>query len=209
MSDGADHLEQFKADLQALPSAEIFRRYIAVDACRGLVDVDERELRAKIAHRFEVQLDEVLIVGSAKLGFTLRAKKIKGDEPSVRPAFSPFSYNSDVDIAIVSSDLFDNFWKRCFEFWQSSGYRYAGDYWPQGRNFRDYIFRGWMRPDHLPSEGSFTYRREWFNFFRKLTSEGAAGDYKISAGVYRETYFLEAYQRAAIEQCRIRAAGSI
>ncbi len=61
-----------------------------------------------------------------------------------------------------------------------------------------------MRPDHLPSEGGFTYRSEWFDFFRQLTSERVAGDYKVTAGLYREIYFLRAYQQIAIAACRAR-----
>lgn len=204
-----DHLARFKADLQSLSSAEMFARYILPETCMGPVDLDERALRARIATHFNVGMENVLIVGSAKLGFTLRHKKARDEEDEDRPAFSPFSDNSDIDVAIVSDALFDGIWKRCFEFWHSSGYAAATGYWPRGKHFRDYIFRGWMRPDHLPSEGGFTYRSEWFDFFRALTSDRAAGDYKISAGLYREAYFLESYQHIAINRCKAGASAPL
>ena len=146
-----------------------------------------------------------MIVGSAKIGFTLRHKPARGDE-SERLPFAEFNAGSDVDVAIISDRLFDDIWKACFSFWHTSGYANAGAYWPTGKHFRDYFFRGWMRPDHLPSQGSFKYKNDWFDYFRRLTSARAAGDYKITAGLYRESYFLEAYQTIAINQCKAGAA---
>lgn len=195
------HLARFKSDLISLTPAEMFARYVKIDRCMGAAEIDEGALREKIASRFNLDLQDVIIVGSAKLGFTLTHKPASA-RAEERPVFSPFCESSDVDVAVVSDTLFDNIWKRCFEFWHSSGYSYADGYWPRGRRFRDYIFRGWMRPDHLPSEGGFTYKSEWFDFFRKLTSERAAGDYRISAALYRETYFLEVYQQSAFNKCR-------
>ena len=59
-----------------------------------------------------------------------------------------------------------------------------------------------MRPDHLPSEGNFTYKESWFDLFRELTSNRAAGGYSVTAGLYREPYFLKSYQEIAINARR-------
>ena len=201
------YLAAFKADLLSLTAEEVFARYIAPNQCHGMTDVDEGSLRGQIAEHFCIPPQNVLIVGSAKLGFTLRHKPPRGDEGERLP-FAEFNAGSDVDVAIVSDHLFDDIWKACFSFWHTSGYANAGAYWPTGKHFRDYFFRGWMRPDHLPSEGSFRYKNEWFDYFRRLTSARAAGDYKITAGLYRESYFLEAYQTIAINQCKSGVASA-
>ena len=203
------HIERFKADLQSLAVADIFDRYIAAERCEGLVGIDHLALRQRIANHFGLEVEEVVIVGSAKLGFTLMDKPRRDSDEGDRPAFSPFSDASDVDVAIVSDRLFDDIWKQCFDFWHTSGYGNDLNYWPTGRKFRDYIFRGWMRPDKLPSEGGFRYKNEWFEFFRRLTSERGAGDYRISAGLYREAYFLRTYQQAALAKCRARLGAAI
>ena len=193
-----EHLTRFKADLATLPTDEIYRRYVLPEVCNGLTEVDQLSLREKIANKFEVDVGKVIIVGSAKLGFTLMSKK-----SGRRPAFSIFSENSDIDIAIISDVLFDQVWKQCFEFWHSSGYADSISYWGEARSFRDYIFRGWLRPDKLPAEGKYRYRKEWFDFFKlQLPSERVAGDYKVSAGLYRDAYFLEAYQKISINKCK-------
>ena len=197
-----DRIVRFKADLLSLSTGEMFRRYVMCDECAGLTDADQATLRGHIAEDFDVDAADVLIVGSAKVGFTLVHKRARDPDEADRPPFSPFSDASDVDVAIVSDRLFDSVWKSCFEFWHGSGYANAETYWPGGTQFRDYLFRGWMRPDKLPSEGAFKYRNQWFDYFRILTGNRAAGDAKITAGLYREAYFLQAYQHIAIEQCR-------
>jgi|GEM_PF-358976 len=199
-----EHLTRFKSDLSTLPADEVYRRYVLPDTCKGLTEVDELALRSKIATKFKVDVSNIIIVGSAKLGFTLRHKP-KSENIDERPAFSPFSESSDIDIAVVSDVLFDYVWKQCLEFWHTSGYANSRSYWSSGQSFRDYFFRGWMRPDKLPSEGEYHYKRDWFDFFRRqLASERAAGDYTINAGLYRESYFLETYQKIAINECCVQ-----
>ncbi len=201
-----EYLARFKADLAALTASEMFDRYVSPEACHGLADVDHIALRGRIADNFQVDLPSVVIVGSAKIGFTLVHKNARRDQPA-RPIFSPFYEGSDVDIAIVSDRIFDDIWKQCLQFWHSSGYSDDYGYWrDQGTDFRSYHFRGWMRPDKLPTGGQFRYRNEWFDFFLRLTSERAAGDYPIKAGVYREEFFLRTYQQVALERCKARTA---
>src|SRR5579871_5683036 len=130
------YIARFKRDFLDLSSSDVFLRYIVPEQCAGLTDVDEHGLRARIAAKFEVELGNVIIVGSAKLGFTLRSKQATAAR-NERPAFSLFCENSDVDVAIVSDALFDSIWKKCLEYWYSSGYARATAYWPQGKSFRD------------------------------------------------------------------------
>ncbi|TAY90229.1 hypothetical protein [Rhizobium leguminosarum] len=197
----AAYIEGFKTDLLSLSSHEIYAKYIEIDQCRGFETLNDGTLRQIVADHFGISLAEVIIVGSAKLGFTLRPKRARDSDEEDRPRFSPFSDRSDVDVAIVSPTVFDAVWEQTFTFWHSSGYL-QGNYWPKGGDFRQYIFRGWMRPDMLPSEGTFTYKNHWFDFFRSLTNLRAAGDFKISAGLYRNMHFLEHYQHIAIDDCR-------
>lgn len=200
-----EHLARFKADLSQLSAGEMYERYVISEACMGLVDVDHVSLRGRIADRFEVPTASVVIVGSAKIGFTLVHKKANDCAPE-RPIFSPFYDSSDVDVAIVSDVLFDGIWKQLLQFWHDSGYSDHFGYWRGGDKFRRYHFRGWMRPDKLPSGGDYTYRNEWFDYFLELTSARAAGDYPIKAGVYREDFFLRTYQHIAFERCKAGAA---
>jgi hypothetical protein len=154
------------------------------------MDVDqEAELRRSISDHLGVAMRDVIITGSAKLGFTIVQK------PN-RPVFSPFSDQSDIDVAIISERLFQQFWidvnRYCAE---------AGP-WPEIGSFRKYLMKGWIRPDLLP-KSEFPPSKEWFELFRTLTASGKYGVYKISGGLYYSEVFWEDYARTAFSKCRL------
>lgn len=107
-----------------------------------------------------------------------------------------FGNESDIDVALVSSALFDKFWEQVFR------YKYEGSYWPEYDQFVDYFFRGWMRPDKLPRSPMFPLREDWWSFFKAITNSGKYGDFKISGGLYKSYFFLENYQTICIQQGR-------
>jgi predicted nucleotidyltransferase len=198
----ASIVADFQNDARQLPPGEMVQKYIMPTVCAGAISFDERVLRERIARRFLVPVEGVVIVGSAKLGFTLHDKDMEEEVP--RPAYSPFSAASDIDIAIVNEHLFDHIWKLCFDYWDRAGYRYGLPLWDKANDFRNYIFRGWMRPDMLPASKAVNYSRNWFQFFERLMSERAAGDNRITAGLYREAYFFERYQGFSIAKAQAR-----
>ena len=106
---------------------------------------------------------------------------------------------SDIDVAIVSGALFDTLWQRVFEYWDRPG---KDVYWDQSNEFMTYLFRGWIRPDKLPSARDFPDRLRWFRFFQRLASTGRFGPYKVVAGLYKSLYFLERYQCICARQCQ-------
>lgn len=188
----------FKQDLRQLGPATVVDNYLLREECAGDIDFDQRELRERVSRRFSVPVESVYIVGSAKFGFSLHDKYM--DTASPRPAYSPFSDESDIDIAIVDAGLFDDIWKMCFEFWERTFFGYSLARWDKAEDFRDYVFRGWMRPDMLPAAPTVTWSRLWFQFFQRLMSERAAGDNRITAALYREMYFFRKYQEFSVQR---------
>ena len=207
-----DHLPDFRADLLSMEADAIYEKWIACEECRGTIDFDVTHMRETIAQEFRVEVNAVKLVGSAKLGFTILDKRrhsvVAGREQQRRlatdhrPMFSEFDVSSDVDVAIVSFELFEDIWKQCFQYWGLTEFN-DEPAWPKGREFRDYFFRGWMRPDKLPTGGAFPYSNYWFDYFRQQTSNRLAGDFKITAGLYRDEDFLRHYQAIAIRKCAI------
>ena len=126
------------------------------------------------------------MVGSGKMGFSIKPER----------RYQPFSDASDIDIVIVSPTLFELVWKTVFEYWRSK------PYWPEEARFKQYFFQGWIRPDKLPPARTFSFCKDWWEFFRHLTNSGDFGDYKIAAGLYQSWFFLESYQSISIEKCR-------
>ena len=167
-------LTQFKEDLSQLSPIEIVRKHIIFGECCILSQREYFDLRSEIADHFDLHPNEVLVVGSTKLGFSIVPNK----------RYDLFGNESDIDVALVSSTLFDEFWKEVFS------YRYEGAYWPEYSQFVRYFFRGWIRPDKLPRSPMFRLREDWWNFFQDVTSGGRYGDYNISGGLYKSYFFF-------------------
>jgi plasmid maintenance system killer protein len=105
-----DDIDAFKAALQKCDSSYIYRKY--------LLGHDVWYFREKLkltdhAHRYDdfkilmsqklgIHINNIAIVGSAKLGFSITPRKEK--------AFSAFSEESDIDIVVVSSEIFRSSW---------------------------------------------------------------------------------------------------
>jgi len=181
-------LKEFLEDLPILESGEMVTRHIVSRTSCVLGEAIYADLKREIGSHFEEHDSNVVMVGSAKLGFSIKDTK----------RYISFGNESDIDIAIVSESLFATVWTTIFEL-ERSGY-----YWEKRGEFRRYHYKGWIRPDKLPNPGSFGFAKDWWEFFRSLTTDGKYGPYKISAGLYYSWYFLEAYQRKCIEQCKAK-----
>jgi hypothetical protein len=180
-----DDIQSFRAELRQRSASELVQRHITSGECVTLPATSYFELKNRVATQFELHISEVLIVGSAKTGFSIAPDK----------RYRPFGETSDIDVVICSSNLFDTFWKDVFDYWG------RGETWPYLGDFRKYLFRGWMRPDKLPPAASFQRALEWWEFFRSMTSSGDIGPYKINGALYKSWHFLESYQQKCVRDC--------
>ena len=143
-------------------------------------------LKQRIAGKFHISQADVVIVGSAKLGFSIAPEK----------RFREFGESSDIDVAIVSSDFYVKVWYELFN------YERSGAYWEHAKEFEHYCFRGWIRPDKLPRSSVYPFSKSWWDFFQSLTASGEFGPYKIRAALYHSKHFIDAYQRLCVDQCK-------
>lgn len=180
-----EHIENFKCDFNVLSPIEIVRKRIIFGNCVILDDNSYLSLRNKIADRFDLHPNEIIVVGSTKLGFSIAPHK----------RYKSFGDTSDIDVAVVSSDLFDKVW---FSVYEASLIKKN---WFKGEDFKNYLFQGWIRPDLFPPSSRFRFRDEWWEFFRLLTQSGEFGPYKIAGGIYKSWLFLENYQTNAVNDC--------
>ena len=184
--DVTGRIEEFREDLSNLADTTIVRKYITYGNCYILGEDGYFDLKSEVSDQFNVHPNEVVVVGSGKLGFSIAKRK----------RYRHFGDESDIDIAIVSGTLFDQIWGDVFQ------YKIGGAYWPEERDFKDYLFRGWVRPDKLPPTPTFEFRNQWWDFFLELERRGNYGPYKIRAGVYKSWHFLESYQTENVRDCR-------
>lgn len=143
------------------------------------------QLKEEICEHFKIEFNDVVLVGSAKLGFSIK--------PSKR--YVAFGEESDIDVAVVSTSLFQKIWEEAFL------YKKSGADWPSASSFFKYLSQGWIRPDKLPSSEYFSFTGTWWDFFNAMTSSRKYGPYQIRAGLYHSSFFLQEYQKICIEQC--------
>jgi hypothetical protein len=183
-SDIEKRIANFHGDLVALSDDIMFQKHIVFGDSYALSPEQYFELKHQIAVQFGLHSTQVILVGSAKLGFSIAPNK----------QYQFFGDKSDLDIAVVSEDFFSRLWSAAFEYWNDGGY------WERHSRFNDYLFRGWLRPDCLPP--TVESALQWFEYFRQLTASKTFGPFKISAGVYKSWWFLERYQQQGIARCR-------
>jgi hypothetical protein len=191
-SEFESRLSAFQADLNR-PSIEVVQKHVLTGSPVALSADEYFTLRHEVAVHFDVQPVEVVLVGSCRTGFTLRDNAEKN-----RPLYSPIRSGSDLDIAVVSERLFNQFWDDVFAYSQrSSAFRASG-----GDEFRRTLFRGWVDPRGFPPGRRFEQADHWRQFFDGLSRDRRFGNRRTTARVYRDWVRLAAYQQIAVDRCK-------
>lgn len=182
-----DRIDEFKEFLinDTNSIQEIIERYLVFGTpyiYSGQEDM-YYNLKQKISSFFNVNQRDIFMTGSSKLGFSISPTKLW------RPIDGNPKKDSDIDIVIISNEIFDNYWKSIFSFKEKTIPTSNID--ENHGEFLEYFFKGWLRPDKFPYkyEGS----DEWFEFFREISYKKEFGSRKIAAAIYREEYFFNAY----------------
>ena len=184
-------LDAFLTELASLPDDGALLDFCRRRTLHGIPAVfsgDEDayyKFRKRIAEHFSIQFYEVFIVGSAKLGFSPQKKKT-------------FDYDSDIDVAIVSTDLYDRIMESIFEYQmqlREARRAVSADELKRYHKFLEYGALGWMRPDLLPYSFRMNdLRTEWFAYFESISyGLSEVGNYKVTAGAFKNYSFLERY----------------
>jgi len=157
---------------------------------------DYYEFRKRIANKFEISFHEVFITGSAKLGFSPHKGK-------------PFDYESDIDVAIISSLLYERVMGSIHDYQMAlreNRKAVSCDELKGYHRFLEYGAIGWMRPDLLPN--SFRVqelKRDWFDFFDSIShGKSEVGNYKVTAGAFKSYSHLERYIISGLRSLRTK-----
>jgi predicted nucleotidyltransferase len=185
-------IEKFKAILEGDEHEEVIvQKYIVHGIPYVFKDNEDKyfDLKREIAANFSEHYNNIHMVGSAKLGFSIAPSKL----------WKTFDIESDIDIVIVSSKLFEDLWKSTHQFnidLTSRNEQEERNY----RRFIDYFFKGWIRPDLFPFE--YPTKTNWFNFFKSISYE-KYGPQKITGALYHSFNFFEKYHIKNISKLRI------
>lgn len=166
---------------------DIVRRFITTGTSMHVAADAQHRLRQRVHEEFGIRHQEIMIVGSAHLGFSIAPKK----------RWRIFNEESDIDLALVSATLYKDLWFEIADL-QQKDQLYS---WPQRSQWRKNHGRGWLRPDAFPPSPALPRRARWFEFFNEVSRDAICGPYKVTAGLYYDMDFLELYQAGAVQEC--------
>ncbi len=101
------------------------------------------EIKKYISKKLKVHFNDIAIVGSAKTGFSF----------DMESGFREFRENSDIDILLVSEELYYDFWKAYKEMY------YSGSHIKNYIYVTSCIFKGFVMVDSLDINNDFY--RDW------------------------------------------------
>lgn len=147
---------------------------------------DHYEFKKRFANKFNVGTHEIFIVGSSKLGFSYR----KG---------TPFSIDSDIDVAIVNSTVFDEYNEIVKDYiydLRSKLFSHTEQESKQFAYFTRCMALGFIRPDIFPQILSRANPKpEWEAFFKSISSgRSEIGNHDVKGIIYRSYGDLHRYQ---------------
>ena len=185
------NLEEFKKELEGKETDEEILDFCRKNVLHGTPfifinrDDDFYEFRKRIAYKFKISFLEVYITGSAKLGFSPFKNKL-------------FDYNSDIDVTLISSCLFDVIMKNISQYqWMFiKNNAVVTEYeLSMYHKFLEYVALGWIRPDKLPVSFQMKmFKDDWFSFFNRISyGKSEVGNYKVSAGAFKSYEHFEEY----------------
>ncbi len=193
-------LDELKNDVITLDARDSFKKYILGDNnwyFENVLDIspDEIVVATKafskiIANEFNVNAENVIMVGSAKIGYSLAPSPKDDRESKLFKAFSVEGVErkpSDIDVAIISESLFNNFWRLLRD---SFRIEYSAYY----NHIPRAIYRGYINENNLQNiQGC---RKQWNRvaaISKKKVQTHFFTKHIINYRIYRNWYDLEDY----------------
>jgi len=157
-------------------------------------------LRKHLSERLNLSEKNIVIVGSAKLGFSLSPHNFPRE----------FTSTSDIDILVVDTVLFDSIWTTLREWWyprRATKLGGAENEWAGAR--RKDVFWGWIVPHEIRYEGlSFPetlkplrdISTKWFNAFKSLSLYSDFATRDVTSRLYRSWEHALQYHSDGLRQ---------
>lgn len=198
MSELSEYKEKFIDAVRTKDSGIVVQEYLIdgrIYFFQGLPD-KEYQFKKDFSDCLKVHIRDIAIVGSAKLGFSL-----KPDDG--RYKLGDFSEDSDVDIAIVSGSLFERQLDRIYKY--TNRYGRLTDYFrsmDQVHDFSLYALKGWLRPDMMPvryriSDAIFEVRNRYMREYNR----------RVNIGIYKSWYYFEDYHMRNVKRLKVNLGG--
>lgn len=189
-------LDELKTLLSQKTIPEIIHRYLLSrePVCFQKSPDAVYDLQRSLSEHFRVHTKNIEIVGSAKLGISLN--------PSASRYGKKYDEESDIDLVVVSGELFDKAWH---ELTKLDGARHTLN--EKERSLLDecnnLIHRGYISPDKLPIRMDFS--KNWWGVFEKLSNQEKYEKRAIRGRLFKDWWFVERYY--SIMLAKLSASG--
>lgn len=139
-------------------------------------------LRTRLGAALQLSVETMTVIGSGRTGFSLNPEHYG----------VPFSSESDLDVVVVSADLFDTAWLELL--------RLGRKYLSLDRKVRPWIdahregniFWGYMIPDRL--QGAVALSWTWFRTFKGLARNPSLAGRDVNGRLYRTWDHVHVHQ---------------
>jgi len=187
-------IDHFREALRARQATDIVGEIVLAPGAKHVSQEAIDHATSTLRSKFQIPLQyplEVVVVGSAKLGFSIAEKSARGKPhlPRYRE-FDPIS--SDIDLAVISQRLFYEIWR------DLSVYSHRQTPFPWETPLSKYLVLGWIRPDKFPSNERPRICQQWWEIFNELSTSNLFGRRTVRGGLYFNRDFLNQYQQRAV-----------
>lgn len=186
-----NHIDAINTEIDAKkPYRDIIRKVFLTFPTHALVGFEDQqfEILDEIRSHFSVPIGSIHAVGSAKIGRSLH--KNTPFQPGI----------SDLDLAIVDSNLYLEFVEHVFRLTKGYGDR-SGFTKRRGSStanqYIEYTSKGIFRADLMPSDPK---RAMWYEFFGNLSKKHTNLFRSISCCIYLSEVFYENKQISALRK---------
>jgi hypothetical protein len=148
------------------------------------------EIKDLLSNQFKIHKKDIEIVGSGKLGISLSDERF-GKE---------FSIKSDVDIALVSPELFNIAWNELLTL-DFLYFKLSDRERQELKDSYQTIHRGFISPERLPKT---IFKEQWWKVFEDLSNKPKYEYRKIRGRLFRNWSFVENYYSIKIRKIKMR-----
>lgn len=183
-------IELLKQEIKTKSVSQVVNKYILSNTPQcfttnpDLVD----EIMTRISNHFNIHPKNIEIVGSAKLGISLSEERFG----------KAYNKGSDIDIVLVSNELFEIAWSQLLTL-DFSYYKLSETQRQNLIDSYDSIHRGFISPDRLPK---CDFSELWWKIFSALSNKEKYEHRKIRGRLFKNWWFVEKYYSIQISKIK-------
>jgi predicted nucleotidyltransferase len=145
------------------------------------------QFKNMLSRRLDVHTNNIEIIGSAKLGFSLNQEKLG----------EAFDKESDIDVAVISDRLFERAWSELISIRDKKWLELTPKERANLTQCQSDVYWGYVSPDKVP--GGTEFSKWWWSIFEELSSHADYERRKIRGRLFKSWERAQAYYCYSIQ----------